>query len=252
MTLQQALAKAQAKFKPVVFDSEAPFTATRRYRYASLRAVLEAVRPALNEQGIFVSQACTEVMLDDGQNLAVRCVTRLYLGEQVMEEFGDKRTDDGTIHKHGSVQTYLKRYQLCNMLAVVGEEDDDGHAAQATAGGSKAAPPKRPRQGTARSEPDAGEEASSSSPPAGDRVVEVIMKRVNSGVSKKGTRWAIGVFTTRDGEELRCGTFSATWVDVLIIEQRNQDRIWQLTLSPPKKDGDAYAIEKLHWVTESG
>jgi hypothetical protein len=252
MTLHQALAKAQAEFEPVAFDSEAQLGGNRRYRYASLRAVLEAVRPALNQQGIFVSQACTEVMLDDGKNLAVRCVTRLYLGEQVLEEVSEKRMDDGTIHKHGSVQTYLKRYQLCNMLAVVGEEDEDGHIAQPTAGGSKAAPPKRARQGTAKPEPDAGGEAPSSAPPAGERVVEVILKRVNSGVTTKGTRWAIGVFTTRDGEELRCGTFSATWVDVLIIEQRNQDRIWQLTLSPPKKEGDAYAIEGMHWVTESG
>ena len=252
MTLHQALAKAQAKFKPVAFDSEAQLGGNRRYRYASLHAVLEAVRPALNEQGIFVSQACTEVMLDDGKNLGVRCVTRLYLGEQVLEEVSEKRMDDGTIHKHGSVQTYLKRYQLCNMLAVVGEEDEDGHIAQPTAGGSKAAPPKRARQGTAKPEPDAGEGASSSSPPAGDRVVDVLIKRVNSGVSKRGTQWAIGTFVTREGEELRCGTFSKTWVDCLINEQRNDTRVWQLTLAPPKKEGDAWQIEGLKWVTEGG
>jgi hypothetical protein len=250
MTLFQALAKAQAKFPPIQFDSEAQLGGSRRYRYASLHAVLNAVRPALNEQGIFVSQACTELVLEG--DLAVRCVTRLYLGDQVLEEVGEKRTDDATIHKHGSAQTYLKRYQLCNMLGVVGQEDDDGHAAQATAGAGKDAAPKRPRQGTAKAEPDAGGEASSSAPPAGDRVVDVLVKRVNAGVSKRGTEWAIGTFQTEDGEEIRCGTFAKTWKDVLVNEQRNTDRVWRLTISPPKKDGDAWGIENLQWVTESG
>ncbi|MEB3209533.1 MAG: ERF family protein [Synechococcus sp.] len=252
MTLFQALAKAQAKFPPIEFDQEAELGQGRRYRYASLHAVLRAVKPALNELGIFVSQACTELVIDG--HLVVRCVTRLYLGDQVLEEVGEKRAPDATIHKHGSAQTYLKRYQLCNMLGVVGQEDDDGHAAQPkpTAGGSKAAPPKRPRQGAATVEPEAGEGAPSSASPAGERVVDVLIKRVNSGVSKRGTQWAIGVFQTQDGEELRCGTFSKTWVDCLINEQRNTDRVWQLTLSPPKKDGDAWQIEGLKWVTESG
>ena len=35
MTLFQALAKAQAKFPPIQFDSEAQLGGGRRYRYAS-------------------------------------------------------------------------------------------------------------------------------------------------------------------------------------------------------------------------
>lgn len=246
MTLPQALAKAQAEFRPIRFDSQAQLGGGRNYRYASIAAILDGVRPILNKHGILLSQ---EPSQSDG---VVSVTTRLSLGEQSISSTLSAPMSRGGFHELGSAITYLRRYGLASMLGVAAEEDEDGHAAQSTAGGSKAAPPKRARQGTAQPEPDAGGEAPSSAPPAGDRVVEVILKRVNSGVSKKGTRWAIGVFMTREGEELRCGTFSATWVDVLIIEQRNQDRIWQLTLSAPKKEGDAYAIETLQWVTESG
>lgn len=247
MTLPQALAKAQLEFPAIRFDSEAQLGGGRRYRYASIAAILDAVRPTLNKHGILLSQEPSQT---DG---VVSVTTKLMLGEQTISSTLSAPMSRGGFHELGSAITYLRRYGLSSMLGVAAEEDEDGHAAQATAGqGKGTAQPKRARQGTAEPEPDAGGGAPSSAPPAGERVVDVIVKRVNSGVSKKGTRWAIGVFQTREGEELRCGTFSATWVDCLIAEQRNQDRIWQLTLSPPKKDGDAWQIEGLKWVTDSG
>jgi hypothetical protein len=246
MTLHQALAKAQAEFKPIRFDSQAQLGGGRNYRYASIAAILDGVRPILNKHGILLSQEPSQT---DG---VVSVTTRLSLGEQSISSTLSAPMSRGGFHELGSAITYLRRYGLASMLGVAAEEDEDGHAAQSTAGGSKAAPPKRARQGAAKPEPDAGEGAPSSAPPAGDRVVDVLIKRVNSGVSKRGTQWAIGVFQTQDGEELRCGTFSKTWVDTLINEQRNTDRVWQLTLSPPKKDGDAWQIEGLKWVTEGG
>ena len=247
MTLHQALAKAQAEFKPIRFDSQAQLGGGRNYRYASIAAILDGVRPILNKHGILLSQEPTQ---NDGM---VSVTTRLSLGDQSISSTLSAPMSRGGFHELGSAITYLRRYGLASMLGVAAEEDEDGHAAQSTAGAGKGtAAPKRARQGTAKPEPDAGEGASSSSPPAGDRVVDVLIKRVNSGVSKRGTQWAIGVFQTQDGEELRCGTFSKTWVDTLINEQRNTDRVWQLTLTPPKKDGDAWQIEGLKWVTEGG
>ena len=246
MTLHQALAKAQAEFKPIRFDSQAQLGGGRNYRYASIAAILDGVRPILNKHGILLSQEPSQT---DG---VVSVTTRLSLGEQSISSTLSAPMSRGGFHELGSAITYLRRYGLASMLGVAAEEDEDGHAAQSTAGGSKAAPPKRARQGAAKPEPDAGEGAPSSAPPAGDRVVDVLIKRVNSGVSKRGTQWAIGVFQTQEGEELRCGTFSKTWVDTLINEQRNTDRVWQLTLAPPKKDGDAWQIEGLKWVTEGG
>ena len=241
MTLHQALAKAQAEFKPIRFDSQAQLGGGRNYRYASIAAILDGVRPILNKHGILLSQEPSQT---DG---VVSVTTRLSLGEQSISSTLSAPMSRGGFHELGSAITYLRRYGLASMLGVAAEEDEDGHAAQSTAGAAKA--PKRARQ-TAQPEPDAGK--GQTPPPAGDRVVDVLIKRVNSGVSKRGTQWAIGVFQTQDGEELRCGTFSKTWVDCLINEQRNTDRVWQLTISPPKKDGDAWQIEGLKWVTLSG
>jgi len=247
MTLPQALAKAQLEFPPIRFDSEAQLGGGRRYRYASIAAILDAVRPTLNKHGILLSQEPSQT---DG---VVSVTTKLMLGDQTLSSTLSAPMSRGGFHELGSAITYLRRYGLSSMLGVAAEEDEDGHAAQATAGAGKGtAAPKRPRHGTAKVEPEAGEGAPSSAPPAGERVVDVLIKRVNSGVSKRGTQWAIGVFQTQDGEELRCGTFSKTWVDCLINEQRNTDRVWQLTLSPPKKDGDAWEIQALKWITAGG
>jgi hypothetical protein len=246
MTLPQALAKAQLDFPAIRFDSEAQLGGGRRYRYASIAAILDGVRPILNKHGILLSQEPSQT---DG---VVSVTTRLSLGDQSISSTLSAPMSRGGFHELGSAITYLRRYGLASMLGVAAEEDEDGHAAQSTAGAGKDAAPKRPRQGTAKAEPDAGGEASSSAPPAGDRVVDVLVKRVNAGVSKRGTEWAIGTFQTKDGEEIRCGTFAKTWKDVLVNEQRNTDRVWRLTISPPKKDGDAWGIENLQWVTESG
>jgi len=247
MTLHQALAKAQAEFKPIRFDSQAQLGGGRNYRYASIAAILDGVRPILNKHGILLSQEPSQT---DG---VVSVTTRLSLGEQSISSTLSAPMSRGGFHELGSAITYLRRYGLASMLGVAAEEDEDGHAAQSTAGAGKGtAAPKRARQGTAKPELDAGEGAPSPAPPAGDRVVDVLIKRVNSGVSKRGTQWAIGTFVTREGEELRCGTFSKTWVDTLINEQRNDTRVWQLTLAPPKKEGDAWQIEGLKWVTEGG
>ena len=247
MTLHQALAKAQAEFKPIRFDSQAQLGGGRNYRYASIAAILDGVRPILNKHGILLSQ---EPSQNDG---VVSVTTRLSLGEQSISSTLSAPMSRGGFHELGSAITYLRRYGLASMLGVAAEEDEDGHAAQSTSGAGKGtAAPKRARQGAAKPELDAGEGAPSSAPPAGDRVEELLLKRVNSGVSKRGTQWAIGTFLTREGEELRCGTFSKTWVDCLINEQRNDTRVWQLTISPPKKDGDAWQIEGLKWVTEGG
>jgi hypothetical protein len=195
MTLHQSLAKAQAEFKPIRFDSQAQLGGGRNYRYASIAAILDGVRPILNKHGILLSQEPSQT---EG---VVSVTTRLSLGEQSISSTLSAPMSRGGFHELGSAITYLRRYGLASMLGVAAEEDEDGHAAQSTAGGSKAAPP---------------------------------------------------TFLTREGEELRCGTFSKTWVDCLVNEQRNTDRVWQLTLSPPKKDGDAWQIEGLKWVTEGG
>ena len=251
-----ALAAAQGEMSAAKRDGKNSHYGNR---YTTLDSLLEAAKPALSKHGLSVIQASGAEGVE-GEVLG-SVTTRLVhkSGEWVESTLRVPLADRLTYQEVGKALTYLRRYSLAGLVGIAGEVDDDGetdcNARQrtTTAGAGKGtAAPKRARQGAAKPEPDAGEGAPSSAPPAGDRVVDVLIKRVNSGVSKRGTQWAIGVFQTQDGEELRCGTFSKTWVDCLINEQRNTDRIWQLTLSPPKKEGDAWQIEGLKWVTESG
>jgi hypothetical protein len=253
-----ALAAAQGEMSAAKRDGKNSHYGNR---YTTLDSLLDAAKPALSKHGISVIQASGAEGVDHKDADIIGAVTTRLVhksGEWIESTLRVPLADRLTYQEVGKALTYLRRYSLAGLVGIAGEVDDDGetdlNARQrtATAGGSKAAPPKRARQGTAKPELDAGEGAPSPAPPAGDRVEELLLKRVNSGVSKRGTQWAIGTFLTRGGEELRCGTFSKTWVDCLINEQRNDTRVWQLTLAPPKKDGDAWQIETLKWVTEGG
>ena len=253
-----ALAAAQGEMSAAKRDGKNSHYGNR---YTTLDSLLDAAKPALSKHGISVIQASGAEGVDHKDADIIGAVTTRLVhksGEWIESTLRVPLADRLTYQEVGKALTYLRRYSLAGLVGIAGEVDDDGetdlNARQrtATAGGSKAAPPKRARQGTAKPELDAGEGAPSPAPPAGDRVVDVLIKRVNSGVSKRGTQWAIGTFLTREGEELRCGTYSKTWVDTLINEQRNDTRVWQLTLAPPKKEGDPWQIEGLKWVTEGG
>jgi len=254
-----ALAAAQGEMSAAKRDGKNSHYGNR---YTTLDSLLDAAKPALSKHGISVIQASGAEGVDHKDADIIGAVTTRLVhksGEWIESTLRVPLADRLTYQEVGKALTYLRRYSLAGLVGIAGEVDDDGetdlNARQrtATAGAGKgSAAPKRARQGAAKPELDAGGGASPPPPPAGDRVVDVLIKRVNSGVSKRGTQWAIGVFQTQDGEELRCGTFSKTWVDCLINEQRNTDRVWQLTLSPPKKDGDAWEIQALKWVTESG
>lgn len=125
MTIATALAKAQAEFPKVRFDQEAVIGPGRRYQYASLSAILDAVRPALNKAGIFVTQDAAH---EDG---VVSVTTRLLMGDQVLESRLSAPLTGGGFHALGSALTYLKRYGIASMLGIAADQDEDGHQAQA-------------------------------------------------------------------------------------------------------------------------
>jgi hypothetical protein len=125
MTIATALAKAQADFPKVRFDQEAVIGPGRKYRYASLSAILDAVRPSLNKAGIFVTQDASH---EDG---VVSVTTRLLMGDQVLESRLSAPLTGGGFHALGSALTYLKRYGIASMLGIAAEDDEDGHQAQA-------------------------------------------------------------------------------------------------------------------------
>src|ERR1035437_2507452 len=123
-----ALAKAQAEFTPAIKDSDNPFF---KSKYADLAANLNAVRPALNRNGIAIIQA-------DGSDLsrgAAIVRTSLHCGEQwiAVEAEAPALDKSGNINVQtiGSAWTYLRRYTL-QAICGLASEDDDGNSLAAT------------------------------------------------------------------------------------------------------------------------
>ena len=125
--LMPALLKAQKAISAVKKDSKNPHL---KNNYASIEAVIEAVKHALNENDIVFIQPLDKV----GQSTVV--TTRLihvsgeYLESCLLlslpkDKDGHDKTDPQSV---GSAITYARRYSLCSLLGL-SQEDDDGNAA---------------------------------------------------------------------------------------------------------------------------
>lgn len=122
---------------------------TRKYTYATLDDVLDAIKPPLNENGLFLTQRTV-----NGENcLFIQTIVghgseTLLLDEEPYEY-------DPNPQEYGKRETYAKRYGLCKAFAIVGDEDTDGDVQQTapqdqrwkTTGTAKAAQ-------TAKAQPD--------------------------------------------------------------------------------------------------
>lgn len=119
--LNAALVKAQAGMKPVAFDSMNPHF---KNKYASLPAVIGAILPALNSNGISVTQT-TElrqgafVLVTTLRHTSGQWVAGEYLLPQVSRP-----------QEMGSAITYAKRYALSAMVCIAADEDDDAEGAR--------------------------------------------------------------------------------------------------------------------------
>lgn len=120
--LNKALVAARKKISNPKFDSVNPHF---KSKFASLKAIIDAVYPAMLENGITVSQ---ELITVDG---GVGCVTHL------MHENGEERKFGPFVvmptksdpQGYASASTYARRYCLQSVAGVVGDADDDGNAA---------------------------------------------------------------------------------------------------------------------------
>lgn len=92
----------------------------RKYAYATLDDVLDSIKPALNENGLFLTQrtsrgeSCLFI-----QTLVGHGSETLLLDEEPYEY-------DTNPQEYGRRETYAKRYGLCKAFAIVGDEDTDG------------------------------------------------------------------------------------------------------------------------------
>jgi len=113
-----ALVAARANFKTIERNKS---NTHLKYKYADLSAVLDAVVPALCENGLTLMQ-WVEV-IDSGHF----CFTRLshrsgeWIEVSMPMVFG--KTD---IHSWASALTYAKRYSVASLLSVVSDDDNDG------------------------------------------------------------------------------------------------------------------------------
>lgn len=132
-----------AKSRTAKVDTKAGGSYT--YKYADLSDLLEAVRPLLAANGLFVSQDCIRraSMIDVYTTIGHKS------GEYV--DFGPMSFDaGGTPQAAGSAVTYARRYALLAALGMATEDDDGQAAAQAPK--PKAAPkaqeaPAEPKPG---------------------------------------------------------------------------------------------------------
>ena len=122
--LFKALCEAQKAFKTPVKNCRANYG-----KYADLQSIMQAVRPALNENGLFLGQ---KVRHADG-GLVVETIIAHQSGETY--SFGELFMPVGVAkgmnpaQAFGSAETYARRYALSAALGVVADDDDDGQSA---------------------------------------------------------------------------------------------------------------------------
>lgn len=123
--IYSALAVAQAEMGKAIKDATNPHF---RSKYADLSSVVDAVRPALNANGIAFfhvpgqsefGHTMTTVLHHGESDTKIEATVPLILGKQDMQGYK-------------SATTYAKRIGLESVTGIAPDEDDDGNAAVAT------------------------------------------------------------------------------------------------------------------------
>jgi len=238
-SLFSAVAKAQFEFPEVKFDSEAMVGGGRRYRYASLAAILRAVRPVLAKHGVAFVQTPT---VTEGW---VSITTHLYHGDQTVA-YGPLGSPlvKGGFHELGSAITYLKRYALASLLGIAADEDEDGHAAE------NSSKPHTERPSVAAPAPP-----QQVSPPAAQAPPLAAFKGylldVRTGKAKtSGRPWMKLRLANEAGEEAEFWIVKPTWQEFVQKNQDSKDLLWELS-GGPVKDGVSTASD-LTYRTPAG
>lgn len=127
-----ALAKAQGAFKPIprsrtVTVKMKPKADGREggsytFSYAPLDVVLDAVRPALAENGLSI----TQIMAGNGNALRMRTML-LHSSGQFITSDVPIMAQGSSPQELGSAITYMRRYVITALLGLASEEDDDGN-----------------------------------------------------------------------------------------------------------------------------
>ena len=130
-SIYQALVAAQKNFESAAKTSNNPHF---RSKYAALDACVDAVKDALNNEGIYLLQKTHEC--HDG--VIVETIFLHESGDQVSGGILHVPASKHDAQGYGSALTYARRYGLLAACGIA-PEDDDGNAATK-------APPQKPNQ----------------------------------------------------------------------------------------------------------
>lgn len=136
-TLAEALCAAQKQMANPKKDKTAKVRTKTggeyTYNYTTLDSVLDVVRPALNENGVFLSQHSE--LAENGMLLH----TRVMFGDTALVLDVTPYQYDSDPQEFGKRETYARRYSLLKAFGLAGDDDTDGDTG---AGGTQ--PPRKP------------------------------------------------------------------------------------------------------------
>ena len=117
--LNEALFKFQKLCPKVVKNCENPY---HKSRYADLEAIMDTVKPVLEQCGLILQQTL------QGKELVTKLI-HLESGEFETETCPIIYLEDGNAQRFFAGTTYAKRYSVSILLGLIAEEDDDGNTA---------------------------------------------------------------------------------------------------------------------------
>ena len=125
-SLNEALLAVQKTAVTIQKDKINP--AFKGARYASTDAILADVLPVLNENGLVLTQTPTSIGFEQAVPALRTRLTHVATGEYI-EDVGMLLLDKQNAQGLGGAITYMRRYAVTSMLALVTDPDDDGNAA---------------------------------------------------------------------------------------------------------------------------
>lgn len=150
-TIHEALLWVQQQLKPVQKDASNDYFHSRYY---TLDALLETLKPLLNEVGLVLKQEAPEVMSPSGNTVMLAVESQL-LHVQSKSTVSSRiwlpvARDDP--QAAGAAITYGRRYSLAALFAVAADQDDDAERAMARSSSGNASN-NTPRQTTPQAAP---------------------------------------------------------------------------------------------------
>lgn len=197
--LSAALVSASAEMPAVSFDEQNPFL---KNRFASLGAVIAAVRPILAKHNLAIMQfACSDASGRVGVKTRLIHSSGEYLEEAIyldaLEEKGKSRAQVA-----GSIITYLRRYSQSAMLNLYADADTDGTGTDSTHRPSApSSTPARPPKavGTAPGAPGEAKGSASPAPDDPEKKAKACKARFLQVIAEKKWEFFAWLYAVKEG-----------------------------------------------------